>query len=210
MKKLIMLLFLIFSISGCDRIKVENLINAKEIEIRDLKERNLLLINEVKDLTAQVARLNASHPNGAMVEELRKSLTRKESELQQREERIVRAEESLRLMEERVARLQQGFYTDTSLKMEEIGEARQIRKDYAIMQDNVKTVNERANNWLIYISVLGIGFFASIVFLIFTSIQYQNQRRDIDSALKYVDAVELEESDKRLIASYLGKRLKHD
>ena len=193
---------------ACDRIEVENQISGKKQTIVTLQARNLQLINEVKDLTAQVARLNANQPDGMILEELRKALTLKESKLQNRENRIVSQEESLRLSIVKMDKLQRKFYAETGVKLEAIGEARQIKKEYDNMSSALDIANNRANNWLIYISVLIVAFVVSIVYLIFTGMRYSSQNRAIENAMQYLEAGDLDNRNKQMIASYLGKSLK--
>ena len=210
MKKTIlycMSLFLMLFSSGCDRLEVENQLSAKQQDIASLQVRNQQLTNEVNGYTAQVARLNANEPDGMVVEELRKALTLKESNLQTREGVINKQEESLRLAVTKIDLLQRAFYAETGNKLEAIGEARQIKREYDNMSAALDVANDRANNWLIYISVLIIGFVLSLFFVIFTGMKYSRQNKDIDSALYALRTGEIDVQNKQAIASALGRRL---
>ncbi|MFK5948054.1 MAG: hypothetical protein QM500_04685 [Methylococcales bacterium] len=210
MKKTIqgtLVLFLLLFSSGCDRIEVENQISAKQQDIASLQEHNLKLTNEINGYAAQVARLNANEPDGMVVEELRKALTLKESNLQSREEQITKQEESLRLAVTKIDQLQRTFYAETGDKLEAIGEARQIKREYDNMSAALDVANDRANNWLIYISVLFVGFVLSVFFVIFTGMKYSRQNKDIDAALYALRTGEIDMQNKQVIAAALGKRL---
>lgn len=210
MKKTIqgtLVLFLLLFSSGCDRIEVENQISAKQQDIASLQAHNLQLTNEVKGYIAQVARLNANEPDGMVVEELRKALTLKESNLQSREGQLTKQEESLQLAVTKIDQLQRTFYAESGNKLEAIGEARQIKREYDNMSAALDVANDRVNNWLIYISVLIICFVLSVFFVIFTGMKYSRQNKDIDAALYALRTGEIDVKNKQVIASALGKRL---
>ena len=210
MKKTIqgtLVLFLLLFSSGCDRIEVENQISAKQQDIASLQAHNLQLTNEVNGYAAQVARLNANEPDGMVVEELRKALTLKESNLQSREGQLTKQEESLQLAVTKIDQLQRTFYAETGNKLEAIGEARQIKREYDNMSTALDVANDRVNNWLIYISVLFVGFVLSVFFVIFTGMKYSRQNKDIDAALYALRTGEIDVQNKQVIAAALGKRL---
>ena len=210
MKKTIqgtLVLFLLLFSSGCDRIEVENQISAKQQDIASLQAHNLQLTNEVNGYAAQVARLNANEPDGMVVEELRKALTLKESNLQSREGQLTKQEESLRLAVTKIDQLQRTFYAETGNKLEAIGEARQIKREYDNMSAALDVANDRVNNWLIYISVLFVGFVLSVFLVIFTGMKYSRQNKDIDAALYALRTGEIDMQNKQVIAAALGKRL---
>lgn len=193
--------------SGCDRLEVQNQISAKQQDIASLQAQNQKLTNEVKSYAAQVARLNANEPDGMVIEELRKALTLKESNLLFREGQIAKQEESLRLAISKQDQLQRKFYAETGEKLEIIGEARQIKQEYQNMQIALEMANERANHWLIYISVLLIGLVLSVFFVILTGMKYSRQSKDIDTALYALRVGEIDVQNKQVIASALGRRL---
>ena len=202
-----MVIFLMLFSPGCDRIEVENQISEKQQGIESLRTHNRQLTNEVKELASQVARLNAGQTDGIVIEELRKSLTLKESVLQGREERITKQETALRLAVVKIDKLQREFYAETGDKLEVIGEARQIKREYENMSAALGAANNRANNWLIYLSVLMVAFVAAIVYLIITAMRYSSQNRRVDNAMAYVEAGNLDNKDKQLIATYLDRKL---
>ena len=202
-----MILPLLLFSPGCDRIEVENQISEKQQDIESLRTHNLQLMNEIRELASQVARLNASQTDGMVVEELRKALTLKESVLQGREERITKQETALRLAIIKVDKLQREFYAETGEKLEVIGEARQIKKEYDNMSAALDAASNRANNWLIYISVLIVAFVVAIIYLIITAMRYSSQNRRVDNAITYLETGDVDDRDKRLIASYLDRKL---
>ena len=202
-----MFMFLILFVPGCDRIEVENQISGKQQDIESLRTHNLQLMNEVKALSSQVARLNAGQSDGMVIEEMRKALTLKESELQGREARITKQETALRISVAKIGQLQREFYAETGEKLEFIGEARQIKREYDKMSASLDIANDRANNWLIYISVLLVGFVVSVFFVIITGMKYSRQNKDIDAALYALRVGEIDVQDKKVIASALGRRL---
>lgn len=200
-------MFLLLFSSGCDRIEVENQISEKQQDIESLRTHNLQLTNEVKALTSQVARLNAGQSNGMVIEEMRKALTHKESVLQGREAHITKQEVALRLSGAKIENLQKEFYAETGEKLEFIGEARQIKREYENMSTALDVANTRGNNWLIYISVLMVAFVVSIVYMVFTAMRYSSQNRRVDNAIAYLESGDVDDKNKRLIASYLDRSL---
>ncbi len=191
-------------------MKVHSQINDKELEIKELKSKNEVLINEVKELSNQVARLNTNQPDGAVVEELRKALTRKETELQLREERYLREVDALQLMKKDLTKMQLEFYSETGKKLEEIGEARQLKKEYIHLREALNDANESVSNWLVFIALIGIGFIASIMSLLYTGLKYSRQRRDINTAIKFVEDGRMNNQEKRLLANYFRRSLEND
>lgn len=200
-------LFLLLFSSGCDRIEVESQISEKQQDIESLRTHNRQLNNEVKELASQVARLNAGQSDGIVIEEMRKSLTLKESVLQDREDRITRQETALRLAVVKVDKLQREFYAETGEKLEGIGEARQIKREYDNMRSALDTATNRANNWLIWISILVVAFVVVIVYLIVTAMRYASQNRRVDNVMAYLETGEIDDRNKRLIATYLDRKL---
>ena len=75
------------------------------------------------------------------------------------------------------------------------------------MSAALDVANDRANNWLIYISVLIVCFVLSVFFVIFTGMKYSRQNKDIDSALYALRTGEIDVQNKQVIASALGRRL---
>jgi len=202
-----MFMFLILFVPGCDRIEVENQLSDKQQDIESLRTHNLQLMNEVKALASQVARLNVGQSDGMVIEEHRKALTHKESLLQGREARITKQEAALRISVTKIEKLQAKFYAEAGEKREFIGEARQIKREYEHMSAALDVANNRANNWLIYISVLIAAFVVSIVYMVFTAMRYASQNRRVDNAMAYLETGDIDDRNKRLIASYLDRQL---
>lgn len=202
-----MVLFLMLFSPGCDRIEVENQISEKQQDIESLRTQNRQLMNEVKELSSQVARLNAGQSDGMVIEEMRKALTLKESALHDRADRISRQDAALRIAVVKIDKLQRRFYDETGEKLEIIGEARQIKEEYDDMRKALEVANDRANNWLVYISMLVVGFVAAIVYLVFTGMRYSSQNRRVDNAITYLETGDVDGRTKQLIASYLDRKL---
>ncbi len=202
-----MFMIVMILISGCDGVEVENQLSAKQQDIESLRTRNRQLMNEVKELSSQVARLNAGQPDGMVIEEMRKSLTLKESDLQSRESRITKKEAALRLAVVKIDKLQREFYAKTGDKLGAIGEARQIKREYDNMSTALDVANNRANNWLIYISVLMAAFVVAIVYLIITAMRYSSQNRRVDNVITYLESGDADDKSKQVIASYLERKL---
>ncbi|NVJ66205.1 MAG: hypothetical protein HWE16_06930 [Gammaproteobacteria bacterium] len=184
MKILISSITFIFLLTGCDQLKVENQINDKTIESRELKAENASLTSEVKDLTEQVARLSVQYPDGAIIEETRKALTQKATELKQREERYLRQVEELDIRQKKLETMKSQFYLDTGTKLEEIGEARQIKKEYVNLREELDRANERANNWLIFYALMGVCFIGSIILMLYTSYKHSRNYQTLESVYK--------------------------
>ncbi len=167
----------IFWISACDQMKVERQIYDKEIELQELRLENDALTKEVNELNAQVARFAVKHPDGAMVEELRKALSQKEIELQLRESSFQREWQKLTLTKKRINRMEQDFYQDNEEKLIEIGKAEQLKKDYSNMQEKLKRSEDRVNYWLTILLFLAIGLLVFIMYLLKLAVTISLQRR---------------------------------
>lgn len=202
-----MFMFLILFVTGCDRIEVENQISNKQQDIESIRTHNLHLMNEIKALSSQVARLNAGQSDGMVIEEMRKALTLKESLLQGRADKITKQEAALRISVAKIEKLQAKFYAETGVKREFIGEARQIKREYENMRTALDVANNRANNWLVYISVLIAAFVVSIVYLVFTAMRYSSQNRRVDNAITYLETSDIDDRNRRLIAGHLNRKL---
>ena len=75
------------------------------------------------------------------------------------------------------------------------------------MSAALDAASNRANNWLIYISVLIVAFVVAIIYLIITAMRYSSQNRRVDNAITYLETGDVDDRDKRLIASYLDRKL---
>ena len=142
-------------------------------ENKQLKSRNEKYILENTNLKAEIQGLVASQAGGMATEERRKGLVEREAELDRREKWLTSREETIRLAEQKVVKQQHEFYEKTDLKLEEIGEAKQIKKDYEYMktrlEDSEEIVNDSlklVNRWLIGIAG---GIFGLAAVLIYTA-----------------------------------------
>ena len=175
-------------------------INELNQEIEELKSKNEKYVLENTDLKAQIQGLIASQSGGMEIEEKRKALIEREASMERRERRLVRREEATRLAEEKVSKQQQEFYEKTGLKVEEIGEAKQIKKDYEYMKRRLEESEKLANRWLIGIAV---GIFVLVGFLIYTA----NKSRKIDVAMRTIDSIDTNTEENRKLLTSLDERI---
>ena len=176
-------------------------------EIEELKSKNEKYILENTNLKAEIQGLVSSQPGGFAMEEKRKGLVAKEAELERRERRLVGREETILLAEKRIAIQQQEFYEKTGLKMEEIGEAKQIKNDYEYMQRRLEESEERANDWLKIIYAISIVFFVGVFSLVAFLMHMATKNRKIDAAIRTIDSIDLSAQDRNLLMTSLGGRL---
>ena len=180
----------------------------------DLESRNKRYIVEIRDLNAQVESLAGAQPDGMATEERRKALSVREAELDRRERRLVQTEERFRLDRTKLEDEKRKFYNDRGLKIEEIGQAREIKENHVRMlanlaqaEERAESAEQRANSWLkaIYvISILSVvGIIAFVGFLYRTA---TNDRR-INMTMRTVDSVSLSEHDRKLLMTSLGGRI---
>ena len=172
-------------------------------EIAVLKSENEKYILRNTELQAEVQRLVASQPGGVAVEEKRKGLVQKEAELKDREKRLARREETIRLAEKKIATQQQKFYKNTGLRVEEIGEAKQIKREYEYMRLSLEKYEARGNNWLKAFFLLLVTFVGLVVFLVY--MHYKN--RKIDATMRVIESFNMSAQDKNVLIASLGGRL---
>ncbi len=201
MNKIILCLISILILSGCDTVKTEFQISDLKDEIAELKEKNENLSLENRDLTAQVARLNVGNLGGAEVEEMRKALTKKEAELNLFESRLTKREESIKTDKTNLDMDKKQFIDKNGDKLEAIGEARQLKTEYEFMREKYNDAEARANNWLIYISILIVAFVITIFVTIHKSMKYSAKNSQIDTAVRIIEASGIDNKDKRLLMS---------
>ena len=190
-----------------DTERLEEQLQEKKAEIDALKSDNLEYVLKNTRLEADVARLNASQPGGAAVQEKSKALTERETKLKIKEGRLSRREEQLQLAEDKVDKLQADFYAETGLTMKEIGRADQIIKDHEDMKVALNRANERANNWLVYFSIVSILFLACIVGMTFFLMNIAAKDRRVDGLVRLVDSMNLSVQNKKLLMASLGGHL---
>ncbi len=201
MKKIILCLISILILSGCDEVKTQLQINDLKDEIADLKAKNETLSLENRDLTAQVARLNVGNQGGAEIEEMRKALTKKEAELRLIESRLTKREESIKTDKTNLDMDKKQFIEKNGDKLEAIGEARQLKTEYEFMREKYTAAEARANNWLIYISILIAAFVITIFVTIHKSMKYSAKNSQIDTAIRIIEASGIDNKNKRLVMS---------
>ena len=195
-------------------IVLESHVEDLKVRNADLESRNKRYVVEIRDLNAQVESLAGVQPDGMATEEKRKALAVREAELDRRERRLVQTEEQLRLDRTKMEDEERKFYNDRGLKIEEIGQAKEIKENHVRMlaslaqaEERAESAEERANNWLkaIYaISILSIvGIIAFVGFLYRTA---TNDRR-INMTMRTVDSVSLSARDRNLLMASLGGRI---
>ena len=185
---------------------LEDQLQEEKEEVATLKYEKDKLIAENRRLEAEVERLNSSRPGGGAVEEKRKALVEKEAALDAKEKQFSQREETIRLAENKVRKREQEFYERTGLKLEEIGEAKQIRKEYKNIQAARERAEERANNWLIYFSVLLVVFVAGVLFLVGFLAYMAAKSKRTDAAVRIIDSINMSSQDRRLLLASLGGR----
>lgn len=186
-----------------DKAALENNLQDRNEQIAKLESENQNYRIENNELNAEIARLNTSQPGGEAVQEKRKALAEKDARLKIKESQLSRREERIRLAEEKIEKQQQEFYEKTGLTMKEIGAAEQIKKDYENMRISRDRAEDRANNWLIYFSIVLFMFVASVIFLIYMAAK----DRRVGNAIRIIDSVHLGTRDKNLLVASLGGRL---
>ena len=207
MKKIFVLalVLLIMTITGCDRIAAEFQLLNKNTEIADLKASNENLVNENRDLTAQVSRLNVGTPGGAVVEELRKALTKKESELKLLESRLNKREQVIVSNETNLDKNKREFLHNNEEGLKSIGKAAQLKEEYEFMREKYNDAENRANDWLIFISILIVSFVITLFFTLHKSMRYSARGKQIDAALKIIGSSSIDNRDKKLVMSTFDK-----
>ena len=220
------IVLLAFAFGG---IGIEKLINPADPEattldrqVKELKARNAHLrsqiekyIVEIRDLNAQVNRQAGAQPGGLEAEETRKALAVREAELDRREKRLVELREELRVNQTKLEGERQKFYSDRGLRVEEIGQAKEIKENQERMLDRLKQTEERAeraeglaNRWLMFIYGLSVALaIGMLVFAAFLYRTYINDRR-IDRTMQAVgSSVSLSTRDRNLLMALLGGRI---
>lgn len=171
MKFLILSLAVLFILTGCDEVQLQNRVEEKSVDIAELKAKNERLTHNVKELTAFVASLSADHPNGLVINEIQAALTTKESELKIRETRFERRLEKYHLMVSNLEKARESFYQEIEGKLEAIGRADQLIDSYHRQAAEL----ESANAWLKFVMTFGLVIIAAfmwVLLLILRSLKY--------------------------------------
>ena len=176
-------------------------------EVAELKSQNAKYVLEIRELTTQVGRLTDAQPGGMETEEIRKGLTAREAELDLRQNRLVQREEQLLLDRTNLENERREFYNDRGLKVEEIGQAREIKENQGRMVARLAQAEERANNWLKAIYAISILFFVGIISFVAFLMYMAAKNRRIDTAMRTVESVSLSTHDLNLLMASLGGRI---
>ena len=87
--------------------------------------------------------------------------------------------------------------------MEEIGEAKQIKREYEYMRLSLEKYEARGNNWLKAFFLLLVTFVGLVVFLVY--MHYKN--RKIDATMRVIESFNMSAQDKNVLIASLGGRL---
>lgn len=162
MKVAVLLLVLIFMLTGCDEAQLQNQVEEKTIDIAEMKAKNEKLAHSVKDLTAYAASLSSKVPGGLKVNEIQKALTARESELAVRESRYEGKLERYHLMVIRLDRAREAFYQEIADKLEAIGRANQVMDSYEDVKDELAS----ANAWFKFLLIVGLVIITAFMWVL--------------------------------------------
>ena len=183
-------------------------------QVEDLKEQIAKLESKnqrdtirIRDLYAQVEKLAAAQPGRLATEEERKALAVREADLDRREKQLVQSHEQLRLARRSLDDERQKFYNERGLKVEEIGQAKEIKENQERMIDRLTQAEERANNWLKAIYAISILFLVGIISFVAFLMHMAAKNRRIDAAMRTVESVGLSTPDRNLLIASLGGRI---
>lgn len=186
-----------------DKSILEGQFHDKDDYIAKLESDNQKYIIENEALSIRVAELSVSLPDGGSVNEKVKELAAREASLKDREDRISEKEVRIRLAQEMAKKQEREFYERTNMTMQEIGAAKQIREEYENMRISRNRAENRANNWLVYFSIVLFMFVASVIFLMYMAAK----NRRVENSIRLLDSINLSVQDKNLLISSLGGRL---
>lgn len=208
---------LVIIMSGCDRnlIIEENLkdqLKESKAEVEHLKQQIIKLNLENKNLSIKVGELSFQQPNGLKMEERRKALVEKEANLKikadklQKEELLIGArEKSIRSEEKELLTEHKQFITTKQQEFQDIGEAEEMRRNYKNLQKDKNDAENLANNWLIWISILGLIFFISIIIVIILFLRLREKGKQERNTFEMLKSINISNEDKKLLTSSLGQ-----
>ena len=208
---------LVIIMSGCDRnlIIEENLkdqLKESKAEVEHLKQQIIKLNLENKNLSIKVGELSFQQPNGLKMEERRKALVEKEANLKikadklQKEELLIGArEKSIRSEEQKLLTEHKQFITTKQQELQDIGEAEEMRRNYKNLQKDKNDAENLANNWLIWISILGLIFFISIIIVIILFLRLREKGKQERNTFEMLKSINISNEDKKLLISSLGQ-----
>ena len=133
---------------------------------------------------------------------------------EQRPQRLFPAKEELRVSQTKLEGERRKFYSDRGLRVEEIGQAKEIKENQERMLDRLKQTEEcaeraegLANRWLMFIYGLSVALaIGMLVFAAFLYRTYINDRR-IDRTMQAVGSVSLSTHERNLLMASLGGRI---
>ena len=131
----------------------------------------------------------------------------READLDRREKQLVQSHEQLRLARRSLDDERQKFYNERGLKVEEIGQAKEIKENQERMIARLTQAEERANNWLKAIYAISILFLVGIISFVAFLMHIAAKNRRIDAAMRTVESVSLSTGDRNLLMASLGGRI---
>jgi len=141
-------------------------------------------------------------------------LQQRENEFSERESRIIELEQSNREQERQLTATTAQFITDKQNALESIGEVKQMRDVYGDLKSQNKSLRQerseaenRANNWLIWLSIVAFILVISIIIAVVLYIKHRDKAKHIDGALSVIENGTIPCEDRKLIAASLGKTL---
>lgn len=175
--------------------KAEQRIEALETENGELRLENRRLAEKLAATTG---------PGGLNYEHEQKLLDNRKAGLNHLEQQLIERETGIRQRELAIERQQNEFYEKTNMTMEEIGEARQVKKEFENMRAEKDAANAESKGWLKFVWGLTIAvavLVMAFLVMIFRSIsEHMQARRDL----------ELRKGTATLLAHTLSNRLDPD
>jgi uncharacterized membrane protein (DUF106 family) len=211
------LAIIISVISGCERnLVVENnlkdQLEESKVEVEQLKQKIKKLELENKNFNKIVGELSVQGPNGLKMEERRKALVEKETNLKIKEDGLLKnelliseREKSIRKEEKKMLIEHDQFINKKQKEFRSIGEAEEMKRNYKKLQEDKDKAENRANNWLIWLSILGLIVFITIIGVVILSMRIKEKGRQVINTFKMLNSINLSTEDKKLLTSSLGQ-----
>jgi len=208
---------MIIFMSACEKNwglenNLEEQLEESQIEITNLKQKISKLDIENKNFNRRIGELSAKDPNGLKIEEQRKALSEKEAnlnvkeeDLSKREVTISKREQSIRKEEKKILGEHHEFVDTKQDDLEAIGEANEMRRNYRKLEKERSEAENRANNWLIWFSILGLIVFISIIRVVMLSMKVKEKGRQIVSTIDMLNSINLSNENKKLLTNSLGE-----
>jgi hypothetical protein len=201
------------------RLKKE--IDTHKTTIESLNTKMTLLTNEKEGLKVRVAELSVPLDSGKVIEEISKALRTKESNLKLLENDLIKRESKVNVLEERLDEKKsiidvkmEKFLNKHKDEFKQIGESKEsLRRRDQLIQDRKDAINRadisenRANNWLIWISIVLLFLFVSLIYIVFLFMKYRHKEQQIQTVYSIVANSKMSEEQQKLIGSILTPEL---